>query len=78
MRKYKKLINKKYICNYIIRFFRGQSFRPSYCLVARLRAVLCHVPVAMSTATATQKIKNEILKIMDVDECISVSEISDR
>lgn len=46
----------------------GHDFRPSYLKIKKLRAILPEVPMLALTATATEKVENEIIELLDLDQ----------
>ena len=46
----------------------GHDFRPSYLKIKDLRAILPKVPMLALTATATKKVENEIIELLDLDK----------
>ena len=46
----------------------GHDFRPSYLKIKNLRAILPDVPMLALTATATEKVENEIIELLGLDQ----------
>ena len=46
----------------------GHDFRPSYLKIKDIRATIPNVPMLALTATATKKVENEIIELLDLDK----------
>jgi ATP-dependent DNA helicase RecQ len=46
----------------------GHDFRPSYLKIKNLRNILPEVPMLALTATATRKVENEIIELLDLNQ----------
>ncbi len=50
----------------------GHDFRPDYLILSRIREKFPHVPIAAFTATATEKVQSDIIRILKLDDPFTV------
>jgi len=56
----------------------GFDFRPKYKEIVKIRKLLTNVPVLAVTATATDKVTNDIKKMMKMEKCVMIKTSFDR
>lgn len=56
----------------------GNSFRPSYTELARVKMLLPHVPVLALTGTATPQVENDIIRLLHLNNPLRVRTSADR
>ena len=61
------------VCNYLNYFIRGNDFRPSYSYLGQVRSLVDpKVPIMTLTATATNKIRDQILRTLCMTDTVSI------
>jgi RecQ family ATP-dependent DNA helicase len=56
----------------------GFDFRPKYKEIVKIRSLLSNVPVLAVTATATEKVMNDIVSMMNMNNCEKIKTSFDR
>ena len=79
-------IQQLYNCNVIVThmndyidFCKSEEFWPSFGHIAEIRALVPPgTPYMTLTATATKNVSNEVMKLLEIDECVEISSSPDR